>query len=295
MSFEEFLMAVEDKSLAFFQGFSFENKVQDVVHEHLFSVLKHYFIVGGLPEAVATYINGSGSLFETFSLVRKKQSDLLDSYYADIAKHSGKVNARYIDRVLSSIPAQLSQVQDGSIAKFKFKGVVPGVTHYDRLSGAIDWLEAAGIAVKVHITNTGHLPFTAYSKESFFKLLMFDIGILGSMANLSPKSILEYDYGSYKGYFVENFVAQELTAAGICKLFSWHEKTAEVEFLVEVDGRVVPIEVKSGSVTKAKSLKIFSEKYSPDYQIVFSGRPFIVSKQKSTRYYPLYFTGKLPL
>lgn len=295
MSFEEFLMAVEDKSLSFFQAFSFKGKVPDVVHERLFSVLKHYFIVGGLPEVVATYANSRSSLFETLSLVRKKQQDLLDTYYADIAKHSGKVNAMHIDRVLSSIPAQLSQTQDGSIAKFKFKGVVPGVTHYDRLSGAIDWLEAAGLALKVSITNTGHLPFAAYSKESFFKLLIFDIGMLGSMANLSPKSILNYDYGSYKGYFAENFVAQELTMLGLGKLFTWQEKTAEVEFLVEVDGKVIPVEVKSGSVVKAKSLKVFSEKYSPDYQVIFSGRPFVVNEQKSVHYYPLYFTGKFPL
>ena len=78
--------------------------------------------------------------------VRKKQEDLLNSYYADIAKHSGKINAMHIDRVFRSVPMQMQQVQDHSTARFKFRGVVPGVTHYDRLAGAIDWLEAAGLA-----------------------------------------------------------------------------------------------------------------------------------------------------
>lgn len=292
ISFEEFLMAREDKSLTIFQEFNSKNKIAGIVHEHLWDVLKHYFIVGGLPEVVVTYIANKDNPFEAFSLVRKKQGDLLDTYYADIAKHAGKVNAMHIDRVLRAVPSQLSQVQDGSIARFKFKGVVPGITHYDRLAGAIDWLEAAGLIIKVHVTNTGHLPFTGYSKDNLFKLLMFDIGILGSMSDLSPKSILEYDYGSYKGYFAENFVAQELVTSGKDKLFSWQERTAEVEFLIEVDGNVIPIEVKSGTITKAKSLKVFSEKYNPIHQIIFSGKPFDLDNQKAVHYYRLYLAGK---
>ncbi len=292
LSFEEFLMAREDKSLAIFQEFNSTNKITEIVHEHLWNILKHYFIVGGIPEVVATYINNKDNPFEAFSLVRKKQADLLDTYYADIAKHAGKVNSMHIDRVLKAVPAQLSKVQEDSIARFKFKGVVPGITHYDRLVGAIDWLEATGLVIKVHVTNTGHLPFTGYSKENLFKLLMFDVGILGSMSDLPPKSILDYDYGSYKGYFAENFVAQELIAAGKDKLFTWQERTAEVEFLVEINGNVIPIEVKSGTITKAKSLKVFSEKYNPIYQIIFSGKPFEPSGQKAVHHYPLYLAGK---
>lgn len=294
MSFEEFLIAGGDKSLPIFQSIHPEDKIAEIVHEHLWNMLKHYFIVGGLPEVVATYLNNKDNLFEAFSLVRKKQADLSDSYYADIAKHSGKVNAMHIDRVLKAVPAQLSQVQEGSIARFKFKGVVPGVTHYDRLAGAIDWLEAVGLVIKVHITNTGHLPFIGHSKENLFKMLMFDVGILGSMSDLSPKSILDYDYGSYKGYFAENFVAQDLLAAGKDKLFSWQERRAEIEFLMEMNGNVIPIEVKSGSVTKAKSLKVFAEKYNPPCQVVFSSKPLDSGNRKIVHHYPLYLAGKFP-
>jgi hypothetical protein len=108
------------------------------------------------------------------------------------------------------VPDQLSQVQDGSIGRFKFRGIVPGVSHYDRLAGAIDWLEATGMIIKVHIVNTGHLPFKGYSKENFFKLLLFDVGILGNMSGLPLRQFLKRDFGSYKGFFAENFVAQEL-------------------------------------------------------------------------------------
>ena len=295
LSFEEFLMANNDKSLPLFQTLTAKDKIPDIIHSHLWEQLKHYFIVGGLPEVVATYRANKNRPFEAFSLVRKKQDDLLNSYYADIAKHSGKINAMHIDRIFQSVPAQLSQTQDGSTARFKFRGIVPGITHYDRLCGAIDWLESAGLVIKVHVVNTGHLPFKGYTKENFFKLLLFDVGILGHMSGLSPKTILEADYGSYKGFFAENFIAQELINKTNTSLFSWQEGLSEVEFLLELEGKVIPLEVKSGSITKAKSLKVFSEKYKPSYQVIFSGKPLDIEPEKTTHYYPLYLAGRFPL
>lgn len=292
LSFEEFLMANEDKALALLQHVSAKTTLSTGVHEHLFGQLKLYFIVGGLPEVVAIYRENRADLFAACSAVRKKQEDLLQSYYADIAKHSGKVNAMHIDRVLHSVPAQLSQNLDGSVSRFKFRGVVPGISHYDRLSGAIDWLESAGLVLKVPIVQSAHLPLQSQAKENFFKLLLFDVGMLGSMSNLSPKTLLDADYGSYKGYFAENFVAQELIAWGMESLFTWQEHLAEVEFLLELSGSVIPIEVKSGSVTKAKSLRVFADKYHPPYQVVFSGKPLHVEPGK-VHNYPLYLVGKL--
>lgn len=294
MSFEEFLMANNDSSLSIIQNLTPGGQIPEIVHGHLWEQLKRYFVVGGLPEVVATYLKYKDSLFEAFSRVRKKQEDLLNSYYADIAKHAGKINAMHIDRIFRSVPIQIAQVQDGSIARFKFKGVVPGISHYDRLAGAIDWLEATGLVIKVHIAHTGYLPLKGYTKENLFKLLLFDIGILGSMSDLPPKTILDSDYGSYKGYFAENFVAEQLVGYGRESLFNWQDQKAEVEFLLEVEGRVIPIEVKSGGVVKAKSLKIFSERYKPPYQVVFSGRPFEVRFGKDIHYYPLYLAGWFP-
>jgi hypothetical protein len=296
MSFEEFLMANEDhKSLQIIRNIKPSDKIPEIVHEHLWEQLKHYFVVGGLPEVVATYCEKKGDLFEAFTQVRKKQDDLLNTYYADIAKHSGKTNAMHIDRVFRSVPAQISQTQDGSIARFKFKGIVPGLSHYDRLAGAIDWLERAGLVLKIHIVNTGLFPFRGYSKENFFKLLLFDVGILGSMSGLPPKVILEYDYGSYKGFFAENFAAQELIGHGRDDLYSWQENQSEVEFLTDVEGEVIPIEVKSGSITKAKSLEIFSQKYKPPFRVILSGKPLHIDSSKETHYYPLYLAGFIPM
>ncbi len=292
LSFEEFLMATNDKALEEFQKTSKTNEPSQLIHEHLWEQLKTYFVVGGLPEVVASYCANQKSPFEAFTIARQKQEDLLNAYYADIARHSGKVNAMHIDRCLRAVPMQLCQIQDGNVAKFKFRGVVPGISHYDRLAGALDWLESAGLIIKVQIVNSGHFPFRGYTKENFFKLLLFDVGILGSMCGLPPKVILDADYGSYKGYFAENFVAQEFLCRGFKELFSWQEDRSEVEYLLEDQGSSIPVEVKSGSVTKAKSLEKFTSKYKSPYQVIFSGRPMKISKTKEC--YPLYLAGKLP-
>jgi predicted AAA+ superfamily ATPase len=296
ISFEEFLLASADvKSLEFIQNFKTTDKTPEIIHEHIWNQLKYYFIVGGLPEVVSAYCKYKENLFEAFIQVRKKQDDLINTYYADISKHSGKINAMHIDRIFRAVPMQLSQEQEHSITRFKFKGIIPGITHYDRLASAIDWLEAAGLIIKIQIVNTGHLPFMAYTKENFFKLLIFDVGILGSMSGLSPKTILDYDYGTYKGYFAENFVAEELISIGIDRLFSWQENRGEVEFLTEIAGEAIPIEVKSGFITKTKSLQAFSEKYKPPFQVVLSGKPFHIDKTHGKYYYPLYLVSRLPL
>ena len=288
LSFKEFLMAGNDQALSFLDQ---DDKIPEVVHAHLLDELKAYYIVGGLPEVVAIYYQYKENSFEAFSRVRKKQDDLLNSYYADIAKHAGKVNSMHIDRIFHSVPMQMSKTQDGSISRFKFKGVVPGVSHYDRLVSAIDWLEAAGLIVKVHIVENAEIPFKAFSKENIFKLLLFDVGILGLMSELSPQMILEADYGSFKGYFVENYVAQELLAHHFETLYSWQEYTSEMEFLLEMEGKVIPIEVKSGRSVKAKSLKVFSDKYHPICKMVLSTRPFEIRSE--TLFCPLYLLERV--
>src|SRR5262249_15757540 len=160
-----------------------------------------------LPEVVQTYIENKENLYTALNQVRKKQNELIYGYYADIAKHAGKVNAMHIDRLWLSIPAQLAKSQDGTAKRFQFRDIVSGIDRYQCLANVIDWLLAAGLIIKVPIVEHVELPLTAYIEESRFKLYLFDIGILGALADLPPNVILEYDYGTYKGYVAENFVA----------------------------------------------------------------------------------------
>jgi hypothetical protein len=109
------------------------------------------------------------------------------------------------------------------------------------------------------------------------------------------QTILDYDYGSYKGYIAENFAVQEFQGVEEKTLYYWRERTAEVEFVCEFDGNVVPIEIKSGWVTQAKSLKVFAEKYKPPYRIIMSGKPFRIDYEHKIQFLPLYLAGKIPL
>lgn len=294
MTFEEFLVAVDgEERVAAFRRIRLNAPPSSLVHDHLWSRLKEYFVVGGMPDAVRTFQEGGDDLYSAMERVRKRQNDLTLAYFADMAKHAGKQNAMHLERVLQSVVSQLGQSEEGSASKFRFQGVVPGISHYSRLAGAIDWLLAIGLLQKIRITNCGRPPLMGYTKENRFKLALFDVGMLGAMARLHPKAILEEDYGSYKGYFAENFVAQELVAAGRRELYAWQEREAEVEFLLDMEGAIIPVEVKSGRVVKAKSLTVFCSKYLPPYRLILSARPLESDQEGQIHRLPLYLTSRI--
>ena len=296
MSFCEFLLAIEDvKSYNLIKKYNSSTNVSEVVHKHLWDKLKIYFIVGGLPEIVKTYIDNKDNLIKALTVVREKQNNLIIMYQADMAKHSGKQNAMQIERLWRNVPAQLAMQQDGSSAKFKFRGVIPGINRYSRLVGSIDWLQAAGLIIKVSIINKAELPFMAHAKDNSFKLYLFDIGLLGALSDLPINTIMEYNYGTYKCYYAENFVAQEFICAGYKNLHCWAERTSEVEFVLEVDGDILPIEVKSGWNTRSRSLASFVKKYSPKYRTIMSANNFKIDGSNKVHRYPLYLASKFPL
>jgi predicted AAA+ superfamily ATPase len=297
LNFYEFLWAMEDeKSIAFIDAVKRETRIPEVVHDHLWEQWKRYLIVGGLPEAVSTFARlRNENLYDAFEQVRKKQQDLITAYHADVAKHSGKVNAMQIERVWSNVPAQLSREEDGGSSKFRFKDVVPGRNRFEHLAGPIDWLTAARLVIKVPIVNTSAIPLSAHTKENAFKLYFFDVGLLGAASDMPVKSVLDYDFGSYKGFLAENYVAQEFYAFGVSSLFCWQEGRSEVEFLREIEGNIIPIEVKSGWVTRAKSLSIYAQKYKPAFRAIFSAKTLTMDDENRVQNYPLYLTSIFPL
>jgi len=296
MTFEEFLLAGANPMLhEAFASIRALAPLSETLHAKLWEEFKFYLVTGGLPEVVAAFLSRRDDLFAAFQEVRAVQTRLTSDYVADMAKHCGKQNAMHLERLWRNVPAQLGRDQSGSAPKFVFKDVLPGIRGYERLAGAIDWLTAAGLVVRLPIANSGLLPFPAYEKESCFKLFVFDVGILGALSRLPVKSVLDYDYGTYKGFYAENFVAQEFRACRRDNLACWREGRAEVEFIAEVDGAVIPVEVKSGWVTQAKSLKAFADKYHPPFSAVLSGRNLGADPHLGKHYYPLYLASRFPL
>ncbi len=292
MNFREFLVAGNQQMLVdAYDGASIDSSLPEMAHAQLWQELLNYYVVGGMPQAVLTYLTYAADRARGFTEARKVQQALVDSYNKDFAKHSGKQNSVHIVSVFENVPLQLSAQIDASTKRYHFNHVIPGKKSYAQLIGPIDWLEKAGLIIKAHICNRAEIPLKAFCKDNFFKLFVFDIGILGSMLGLPIPSILRQDYGITKGYLAENFVAQEFLAWGMNELYSWTERNSEIEFLIYRDGAIVPAEVKAGHRTRAKSLQQFMIKYSPRIAIKLSANMY--SKSDHTINLPLYLAGKL--
>lgn len=293
LSFDEFLEGIGKHRLAqLLQSHNLSEPMPETAHHQLWELWKHYLVIGGLPEVINTYRENMQNPYEAFQAARRLQLDLLDTYMADIAKHSGKINALHIGRLWRNIPAQLAHTQDGGAPKFRFKDAVPGIRGYERLSSPMGWLESARLILRTSIIDHAEIPLAGFTKESRFKQYFIDVGLLGAISRIDPALILKYEYGSYKGYVAENYAAQELHAAGIPELFCWEGRTSEVEFLLETFSGIIPVEVKSGWVTKSKSLNVFEERYHPPLSIVLSAKN--AARREKRWNLPIYAAGRLP-
>lgn len=292
MNFREFLVANDRPMLVdAYDHASIDNSIPDMAHQQLWQELLNYFVIGGMPQAVSTYIASKSDKMAAFVEVRKVQKYLVDSYSRDFAKHSGKTNSIHIISVFENVPMQLSAQVDASTKRYHFNHVIPGKKSFTQLQGPIDWLENAGLVIKVHICNRAEIPLKAFCKNNIFKLFIFDIGLLGVMLNLPVNSILKQDFGITKGYLAENFAAQEFLADGQDELFSWSERNSEIEFVTIMGEAIVPVEVKAGYRTQAKSLQQFMIKYAPQTAVKLSANPF--SKSGRIVNLPLYLAGKI--
>lgn len=294
MTFTEFLDGIGDHLAAeLVHTFNMNSEISAIKHAHMWDRLKQYFITGGLPEVVSVFNEQQQSLFDATTAVRKLQEQLVKAYYADIAKHAGKVNAMHIDRTWQAVPIQLANNYDSSVDRFRFKEIIPTISRYRQLVNVIDWLEEAELIIRVPIVGAFEHPLKAYSKENLFKLMMFDVGLLGAMNPIYPSAILAYDYGTYKGYFAENFIAQQLTAVFGNTLYSWQEDRSEIEFLLPYHSEVIPIEVKAGKKSKAQSLQKHIDKYESKRAFILSANPPHLNRNKTVFHLPLYLVEKI--
>ncbi|NQU38511.1 MAG: ATP-binding protein [Lentisphaerae bacterium] len=241
------------------------------IHEKAFGLFREYLACGGLPEVVRTYIGLRDTRVAAFRAARSLQNELVKSYMDDIAKHSGKLKAMRIAGVFNNIPEQLARETTG-IRKFIFKDVLPGKSSYDELEAPIEWLSQAGLIHRVPICRTIQQPLAAYTAKNAFMLYLFDVGILGAMLDLDSSVLYRYDLGQFKGFLAENAVLNEMKCGGITPVYTWREGTSEIEFIVPREDKAIPVEVKAGLNTKAKSMGVFRRKYSPELAVLLSAQ-----------------------
>ncbi|WP_434939672.1 ATP-binding protein [Shewanella sp. HL-SH8] len=293
LTFKEFVYASEETALIK----AFDTQANSTTAHHiLMDKLTDYFFTGGMPEAVAAWYQYKNvSILERVAKVSKIHADLVEGYRRDFGKYAGKVDATLIESVFSSIPAQLSIVMDESVKRFKFKNVYQRKSRYSDFENAIHWLLRCRLALANYpIEGAPKSPLAAYKKDNMIKLFLFDIGLLSHMLGSSYKEIKQQSY-EYKGYVAENFVQQELTAMGVDPSYSWNDARAEIEFIMATDeGDIVPVEVKSGKRTRAKSLTSYIEKCAPNKTFKLTGTQGSSLLEQTHVVMPLYYTQYLP-
>ncbi|GAB2189770.1 ATP-binding protein [Sessilibacter sp. MAH1] len=293
LTFQEFIYASNEQALI--KAFDSQAS-KPAAHTKLMDKLTDYFFTGGMPEAVsAWYQFKDSSILERVEKISKIHADLVEGYRRDFGKYAGKVDATLIEAVFNSIPAQLSLVSDESVKRFKFKHVHERKSRYSDFETAIHWLNCCRLSLPNYpVEGLPKSPLAAYKKENMVKLFMFDVGLLNHMLGSSYKEIKQQNY-EYKGYVAENFVQQELTAIGVEPSYSWNDARAEIEFILATDeGDIVPIEVKSGKRTRAKSLASYIEKCSPNKTFKLTGTQGSSMLEQTNIVMPLYFTQYLP-
>lgn len=251
LSFREFLDAVGEKLLRELLDKG-DFGTLDPFADRLKRLLKTYYFVGGMPEAVAAYVDSA-----SLSDARAVQEEILYGYERDISKHLSARETGFTLAAWESIPAHLSRENK----KFIFGHVREGARARDYRS-AIAWMSHAGIAHRIARVSKPGIPLSAYADENAFKLFMVDVGLLGAMSGLDAASVLDGSeiYEEFKGSLTEQFVCQELVALGLRPYYwSADNSKGEIDFIVQVGSGVYPMEVKAEENVRARSLRAFND------------------------------------
>ena len=250
MDFEEFLLAMGKEQLVELlrnNSWAALTPLRGMLTE----LLRQYYFVGGMPEAVKTYVE-RGDIWE----VRSIHSKIIDAYRNDMSKHVPKQQVQRINMVWNSIPSQLARDNK----KFIYGALRKGARAND-FEIAIQWLVDSGLVHKVHRISKPVVPLKFYEDMASFKLFLLDCGLLGALSETPPEQILIGDnvFEEYKGAFTENYVLQQLKSLPrtFVYYYSNDNSTLEIDFVVQHEAHVIPIEVKAEENLRAKSLRQF--------------------------------------
>lgn len=284
LTFREFLMACDEEMLLqVLDNNNFE--MMKIFKSKFVDYLKYYYYVGGMPEAVFDFITN-----RDLKSVRNIQNKLLFAYENDLSKHAPGELVTRIRMLWNSIPAQLAKENK----KFIY-GLVREGARAREYEVAITWLMDVGLVYKVNRIKKPDFPLRAYQDFSAFKLFVADIGLLGAMSRLDAKIILEGNrlFEEFKGALTEQYVLQQLLVTPENDIFYWSadNASAELDFLIQTDSEIIPLEVKAAENLQAKSLKTFVQKFGMQKAVRTSMSDF--RKQDWMINMPLYNIGNL--
>ena len=258
MTFVEFLDALgEERYRDVIEEHAVPAPFPEAFHHALLDLLRAYCFVGGMPEAVARY-----AADRDVAAVRAVQQAILDAYVLDFAKHAPAREVPRIMAVWESLPRHLAREN----RKFIFSAIQPSARARD-YEDAIVWLEGAGLILRAFGVETARLPLRGYADRRSFKVYALDVGLLGALAGAATQLLVRGArlFEEYRGALVENYVAQQLAATAAGELHYWRSSggKAEVDFVLEREGEVLPLEVKAGVNPRSKSLRSFDAQFAP--------------------------------
>ena len=260
LSFREFLLALGEKHLVeMITSPSVDQELLASFQDRLIDYIKAYCYVGGMPEVVVSYAEQ-----RSWNEVRRIQNNILFDYANDFSKHTPEASfARSIEQVWRIIPSQLAKEN----AKFVF-GMIRAGARAKEYELALAWLEEAGLVRRINRLETPRIPIMSYANASAFKLYHLDVGLLAAMVRLDEQVLLEGNqvFTEFRGSLAEQLALQELQVDGGLDVCYWAmdgQSRAEVEFIVQTGSQIVPVEVKSGTNLRAKSLAVYMNKYQP--------------------------------
>ena len=279
LDFEEFLWATGNDILCgeICSCYKTLDPINDALHQKALNLYHDYLIVGGMPEAVKTFVETN-----SYIDVGLVQASIINNYTADMAKYATNSESVKIRGCYNSIPAQLAKDNK----KFQYKVVQKGGSA--AIFGAsLEWLKQAGVVLECQHVDQGIEPLSVYADQTSFKIYMSDVGLLVNKSQISASTITMNEGNSFMGAVTENYVAQQLTSKNY-PLFYWSTSNsqAELDFVLQKGNEIYGIEVKSGDHVRSRSLNMFTQKYSPDKCIRFSQKNF--GKSNDIVSVPLY-------
>ena len=260
MTFSEFLIANGDENLKnYLDSVEDIEKIPEAFYNPLYEKLKMYYITGGMPEAVYMWTQERDT-----ELMVKSLNNIIEAYERDFAKHPNIKEFPKISMIWKSIPSQLSRENK----KFIYKVVKEGARARE-YEDALQWLVDANLVSKIYRSSAPRIPLAAYDDLSAFKIYLVDVGLLNRLSLLSPSAFGEGNrlFTEFKGALTENYILQSLIPQFEVIPRYWSDNVYEVDFIIQNENDVIPVEVKAEKNTKGRSLLKFKEKYSDDVKL----------------------------
>jgi len=280
MDMEEFLLACGEGEFVAQIKACFQNDapMPAVLHDAALSYYRQYLVVGGMPDCVGKYLET-----KDFILVRHTQNMILASYLNDMSKYNSQNEIKKTRLIYDNITVQLSKKN----TRFQYKLIKTGARAAE-FENAIEWLALSGIVTRIYRVEHPRKPLENYRDIDSFKTYVSDVGLLCAKKEIVAEDVLylSHELDDFKGGMVENYVCCQLTASEYKSYYWMSERGAEVDFIIQRDGEIIPIEVKSAENTKARSLNIYIGTHKPEYAIKLSTKNFGFEDGKKT--VPLY-------